>query len=134
MARLRGLDDLLERNEESEREEEEDDLSPTTSDLPEYEAGGHQGSRTSASLGKTALGRLDEDDELVESGERGAEREEMRNRARQESSRLLEEDNRTTKERLLAERRREEEEWRMAREAEVDDRQFSIVPSTKQRD
>jgi len=120
LARLRGLDDLLERNEESEREEEEDDLSPTTSDLPEYEAGGHQGSRTSASLGKTALGRLDEDDELVESGERGAEREEMRNRARQESSRLLEEDNRTTKERLLAERRREEEEWRMAREMELE--------------
>lgn len=117
---MRGLDDLLERNEESEREEEEDELSPTTSDLPEYEAGGHQGSRTSASLGKTALGRLDEDDELIESGEREAEREETRNRARQESARLLEEDNRTTKARLLAERRREEEERRTAREMELE--------------
>ena len=36
---------------------------------------------------------------------------------------------------VAKERRKVHEDWmKLAREAEVDDRQFSIVPSTKQRD
>jgi len=118
LARLRGLDDLFERNEASEQEEDAE-LSPTTSDLPAYEDRGHHGPRTSASLGKAALGRLDEDDEAYATGTEDEERDEMRRRARQESARLLEEDNRSTKEMLLAERRRAEEEDRRAREMEL---------------
>ncbi|GAA5971478.1 hypothetical protein JCM3765_007917 [Sporobolomyces pararoseus] len=108
LTRLRGLDDLLER--EGESEGESSSSSPTFSDLPAYEG---SLSRETASAAKRML--LEETDGGEEE-KQSVELDEVRRRANEESLRIIEEDSRNGKQRLLEQREQEQAERRRIEE------------------
>ncbi|GAA5982560.1 hypothetical protein JCM5350_006117 [Sporobolomyces pararoseus] len=110
LTRLRGLDDLLER--EGESEGESSSSSPTFSELPAYEP---SSSREAAGTGKRML--EEEETDQGEDDKARVELDEVRRRVNEESIRMIEEDSRNGKQRLLAQREQELEERRGAEEA-----------------
>ncbi|GAA5878166.1 hypothetical protein JCM16303_002866 [Sporobolomyces ruberrimus] len=121
LARLRGLDDLLEHEGES---DEGDSASPTLSDLPAYEGRAHR-TTESGGISNAEKGVLDHSDSDEAGNARQEEKrieqvEEVRRRVAEESRRIIEEDSRSEKGAALAQRQREEEDMRRVEAARLE--------------